>query len=159
MKFTLTSNSINETNKIGELLATYAFHGEVLTLSGDLGAGKTTLTKAIGKALGINDEINSPTFNILKCYFNKPISLYHIDAYRLEGVAKEQKNIGLEEVIDGDGLAVIERPVFIDEMIPFDSLSIEILLNDDGSRTFNFNTLSPKYFAVVEAIKREFKNA
>lgn len=159
MKFSLVSNSVSTTNKIGEILAKYAFKGEVITLSGDLGAGKTTLTKAIGKGLGIEDEINSPTFNILKCYFNEPISLYHIDAYRLEGVAQEQKNIGLEEVIDGDGLAVIEWPVFIDEMIPFDSLSVEILLNEDGSRKFNFTSLSHKYFAVMEAIKKEFQNA
>ena len=69
MKLTIISKTIDDTNKIGENLAKLAFRGEVLTLSGDLGAGKTTLTKSIGNSLGIKDEINSPTFNILKCYF------------------------------------------------------------------------------------------
>lgn len=159
MKLTIISKTIDDTYKIGENLAKLAFRGEVLTLSGDLGAGKTTLTKSIGNSLGIKDEINSPTFNILKCYFHEPISLFHIDAYRLEDVRPEQKDIGLEEVIEGNGLCVIEWPAFIDEMIPFDSLSVEILLNDDGSRSFNFNTLSPKYFHILEALKEVFKNA
>ena len=159
MKLKLISKSINDTNLIGEIIANHAFRGEVLTLSGDLGAGKTTLTKAIGKQIGIKDEINSPTFNILKCYFNDSINLFHIDAYRLEGVPDEQKNIGLEEVIEGNGIAVIEWPIYIDEMIPFDSLSVEILLNEDSSRVFNFDSLSPKYFPVIEALEKEFKNA
>lgn len=159
MKLNLISKNIDDTNRIGELLAKYAFRGEVLTLSGDLGAGKTTLTKSIGKGLGIKDEINSPTFNILKCYFNEPISLFHIDAYRLEDVRPEQKDIGLEEVIEGNGLAVIEWPIYIDEMIPFDSLSIKISFNEDGSRSFDFDTLSPKYFHILEWLEKEFYNA
>ena len=122
----IITNSKEETIKLGETISNKLFPGAVITLNGDLGAGKTTITKGIGKGLGIEEDINSPTFNILKCYFNNKLNLYHIDAYRLEDVPPEGKNIGLEEVIEGDGVAVIEWPEFINEMIPFHSMNIEI---------------------------------
>lgn len=153
----IVSNSVEDTLEIGKIIAKNAFRGEVITLCGDLGAGKTTLTKGVGAGLGIDEEINSPTFNILKCYFHKPLSLYHIDAYRLEGVSHEQKNIGLEEVIEGDGICLIEWPMFIEEFIPFDSISIEIHTLENGSREFLFATNSPKYFELLNELKERFK--
>ncbi len=156
MQIKIISRSVQDTYDIGNEIARQAFRGEVITLSGDLGAGKTTLTKGVGKGLGIEEEINSPTFNILKCYFHNPMNLYHIDAYRLEGVNREQKNIGLEEVIEGDGLALIEWPQFIEEFIPFESLSIEIRNLEDGNREFTFVTNSPKYFSLLESLKEKF---
>ena len=94
----IISDSKEKTLKIGNFVAKKLFPGSVITLTGDLGAGKTTFTKGVGEGLGIKDEINSPTFNILKCYFNPTLNLYHIDAYRLEDVSSEGKNIGLEEI-------------------------------------------------------------
>ena len=102
----LISKSLNDTNKIGKLIASCLFKGAVISLDGDLGAGKTTFTKSLGEYLGVKEEISSPTFNILKCYFDGTLPLYHIDAYRLEdGI---NMDIGLEEVIEGDGVCVIE---------------------------------------------------
>lgn len=138
-----------ETRKLGEAIAQMLFPGAVITLAGDLGAGKTTFTKGIGAGLGIQDDINSPTFNILKCYFGGKMSLYHIDAYRLEGVDEANKNIGLEEVIEGDGVAIIEWPEFIKEMIPFDSLQIEIYILENGDREFVISSNSPNYYQVL----------
>ncbi len=91
MKVELITNSKEETISLGKELSNYLFKGDVLLLKGDLGAGKTTFVKGIGLGLGIKDEINSPTFNILKCYFNKPLPLYHIDAYRLEDVSRRKQ--------------------------------------------------------------------
>src|SRR5574344_804081 len=108
MKIQKKTHSKEETIKLGKLISGFLSRGSIITLTGDLGAGKTTFTKGVGAGLGIEDDINSPTFNILKCYFHKPLSLYHIDAYRLEDVAPVQKNIGLEEVIEGDGVCLIE---------------------------------------------------
>ena len=108
MKIKIESCSEENTISLGIKIASLLFKESLILLTGDLGAGKTTFTKGIAKGLNIKDEVNSPTFNILKCYFNKPLNLYHIDAYRLEGVNKENKNIGLEEVIEGDGVCVIE---------------------------------------------------
>lgn len=149
LEILIKSDSLDVTNKIGKLIGEEAFEGEVITLSGDLGAGKTTLTKEIGKTIGIKEDINSPTFNILKCYFNKnDLDLYHIDAYRLEDVPRENKNIGLEEVIEGEGLAVIEWPVYINEFLNFEeSLNITITINKDTNvRLFKLETYNDKKF-------------
>ena len=73
----IITNSKEETIKLGETISNKLFPGSVITLNGDLGAGKTTITKGIGKGLGIEEDINSPTFNILKCYFNNKLNLYH----------------------------------------------------------------------------------
>ena len=71
----LFTNSKEETIELGKKISKSLFPGSVITLNGDLGAGKTTITKGIGLGLGIEEEINSPTFNILKCYFNKNVTL------------------------------------------------------------------------------------
>lgn len=134
MRIKLKTNSKEETISLGEYIGSKAFKGEIILLEGDLGAGKTTFTKGVGKALKVKEEINSPTFNILKCYFSSTIPLYHIDAYRLEDVLPENKNIGLEEVIEGDGIALIERPKFIEEFIPSNTLKISLHIEEDGSR-------------------------
>ena len=154
----ILSKSEEETINIAKYIADFLFKGAVLTLSGDLGAGKTTFTKGVGLGLGVTEEINSPTFNILKCYFNNKLNLYHIDAYRLEGVASENKNIGLEEVIEGDGVCLIEWPQFIDEFIPFDSLQIQIFNNEDGSRRLVFASNSAKYYTMLVGVKDNYEN-
>ena len=142
----IKTNTKEETLELGKKLSNFLFKGSVVLLCGDLGAGKTTLTKGIGKGLGVEEEINSPTFNILKCYFNKTLNLYHIDAYRLEDVPEENKNIGLEEVIDGDGCAIIEWPQFISEFIDYKkALIITITIDENNVRNFMFETENLKF--------------
>lgn len=153
MTIDLFTHSSEETQNLGEEISKFLFEGSVITLDGDLGAGKTTLTKGVGKGLGIDEEINSPTFNILKCYFNDKLNLYHIDAYRLEDVPAEGKNIGLEEVIEGDGVCLIEWPLYIKEMIPFDSLSVEIHNVGGNERKITLSSNSPKYKNLLETLK------
>ena len=142
----IKTNTKEETLELGKKLSNFLFKGSVVLLCGHLGAGKTTLTKGIGKGLGVEEEINSPTFNILKCYFNKTLNLYHIDAYRLEDVPEENKNIGLEEVIDGDGCAIIEWPQFISEFIDYKkALIITITIDENNVRNFKFETENLKF--------------
>ena len=157
MKIIIISKNVNETISLGEKIAKFLFKGSVITLSGDLGAGKTTFTKGIGKGLNIKEEINSPTFNILKCYFNKnDLNMYHIDAYRLEDVPNENKNIGLEEVIEGDGVTLIEWDKFIKEFIDYDlSLNIEILINEDNTRKFIIESKNNQYSKLFEELKND----
>lgn len=131
MEIKLQTKSNVETEHLGELIAKHVFPNLVITLTGDLGAGKTTLVKGLARGLGIKDKVTSPTFNILKCYFNKPISLFHIDAYRL---ADSNKDIGLEEFIEGNGVCVIEWPMYIKEMLPEVTLNININHAGDDNR-------------------------
>ena len=162
MKIILESKSVNETFKIASFITKFLFKGSVITLNGDLGAGKTTFTKGVGKALKIDEEINSPTFNILKCYFNDNLNLYHIDAYRLEDVPEENKNIGLEEVIEDPlGITVIEWPMFISELFDENkALNIEILINkEDTSRQFHIESKNEKFKNVFEVLKNEYVNS
>ena len=156
MEIRLSSNSREETMLIGKKVAKHLWVGSVLTLSGDLGAGKTTFTKGVGLGLGITEPINSPTFNILKCYFNEPLTLYHIDAYRLEDVNPENKDIGLEEVIEGDGVCLIEWPMYIEEFIPEDVVNVEIYNKGENDREIIFKTTSDKYNDLFNFL-REYK--
>ena len=135
MKLVILTKSKEETMKLGEKLAQGLFLKAVITLSGDLGAGKTTLVAGVAKGLKIEEIVTSPTFNILKCYFHKPLSLFHIDAYRLDGV---NKDIGLEEFIDGDGVTMIEWPNYIEEMIPLDFLEVIIRNFGNDKRELTF---------------------
>lgn len=156
MKIILESKSVNETFKIASFITKFLFKGSVITLNGDLGAGKTTFTKGVGKALKIDEEINSPTFNILKCYFNGCLNLYHIDAYRLEDVPEENKNIGLEEIIEGDGITLIEWPIFIKNFINFSlSLNITINLINNDYRLITLETANSQYRKLFEEIRNE----
>ncbi len=118
--------------KLGELLVNYAYPNLVIALVGDLGAGKTTLTKGIGKALGVKRVINSPTFTIMKVYetTNEKIKkLYHLDVYR---ITNSEDDFELEEYFYLDGLAVIEWAHIIQDMLPKNAWEIEIIdLGDD----------------------------
>ena len=108
--------------RIGETI----FPHSIITLTGDLGAGKTTFTKGIGQGLEIKKIINSPTFTIVKVYSGR-MTLYHFDAYRLEGA---DDDLGFEEMFEDDGLCVIEWPQFIEDIIPEERLEIEIIKNE-----------------------------
>lgn len=118
--------------KLGELLVDYVYPNLVIALVGDLGAGKTTLTKGIGKALGVKRVINSPTFTIMKVYetTNEKIKkLYHLDVYR---ITNSEDDFELEEYFYLDGLAVIEWAHIIQDMLPKNAWEIEIIdLGDD----------------------------
>lgn len=150
MEIKYQSNSLLDTEKLAKLIAKNLFPGAVISLDGDLGAGKTTLTKSIAKELGITEHVSSPTFNILKCYFEGDMPLYHIDAYRLEeGI---NSNIGLEEVIEGDGVCIIEWGKFIQEKI-FEPLEIKIRILKADSREFIISSNYEKYDEIMNSLK------
>ena len=128
--------SLEEMNRFAKILAESVKEKDVICLNGNLGTGKTTFTKFFATHLGIKDVVNSPTFNIIKCYFNKPLNLYHIDAYRLED---NNFDIGLDEYIDGDGVCVIEWGNFIKEYIPESALVVDITRVDENSRNLHLS--------------------
>lgn len=132
----------------GDELSSYLFENSVITLSGDLGAGKTTFTKGIGKGLDIKKIINSPTFTIVKIYQGR-LPLYHFDAYRLENHDEE---LGFEEMFEGGGVSVIEWAEFIGDILPVERLEINISIQDDNSRVFTFRPIGKQYEDIVKEI-------
>lgn len=125
-----------ETKKFGEKLCEKLTAGSIVALTGDLGTGKTTLTKAIAAGLGVTDVITSPTFNIVKQYDSGRLPLYHFDVYRI-GDVDEMYEIGYEEYFFGDGVCVIEWADLIEEIIPDDAVRIEIGYGEkEGERIY-----------------------
>lgn len=132
----------------GEKLSQLMFGGFILTLDGDLGAGKTTFTKGIGRGLGIKKVINSPTFTIVKVYHGDK-TLYHFDAYRLEG---ENDELGFEEMFEDDGVCVVEWPEFIEDILPEERLKIRIIKNEDNTRSFDMTAIGEKYENILKEL-------
>lgn len=122
---TVTMHNEAETREFGIQTGRSAAPGDILALIGDLGTGKTTLTKAIAEGLGITEVITSPTFNIVKEYRSGRIPLYHFDVYRI-GDPEEMFEIGYEEYFYGDGLCVVEWADLIEELIPPEARIIRI---------------------------------
>lgn len=133
MEHKIIIQNLIETENLARLIIKHLSIPNVITLSGDLGAGKTTFVKGCLRALNYQGRVLSPTFNILKCYFDITPHIYHIDAYRLED---NKHDLGLEEYIEGDGLCFIEWPSFIADIIPSKHLEIYIKILDENRREF-----------------------
>lgn len=133
---TILLHSEQEVMEYGMRLGREAVAGQVIALTGDLGAGKTTLTKAIAAGLGISETITSPTFTIVKEYRSGRLPLFHFDVYRI-GDLDEMYELGYEEYFFGEGVCVIEWADLIDELIPEDALRISIAYGgSEGERIY-----------------------
>ncbi|CAH2211925.1 tRNA (adenosine(37)-N6)-threonylcarbamoyltransferase complex ATPase subunit type 1 TsaE [Tepidibacter aestuarii] len=119
-----------ETSEIGYRLGQLLNKGDVVCLIGDLGAGKTTITKSIARALEVDDYITSPTFTIVNEYDGK-YSLYHFDVYRISS-SEDMYEIGFEEYLYGDGICIIEWANLIEDILPDEYMNIELNYKDEG---------------------------
>ncbi len=123
-----------DTEAFGLMLAENAEPGDVIGLVGDLGTGKTALTKYIAKGLGVSEQVSSPTFNIVKEYISGRIPLYHFDVYRLSD-GEELLDIGGDEYFDGDGLCIVEWADLVLSVMPEDAILIKIeYTENEGER-------------------------
>lgn len=113
----IESYSAEETFALGQQIGEKAAPGEVYTLIGDLGVGKTVFTQGVAKGLGIQEAVNSPTFTILQIYEGGRMPFYHFDVYRI-GDAEEMDEIGYEDYVYGDGVCLIEWANLIEEILP-----------------------------------------
>ena len=125
IKRTIEIRDESQTREFGLALGRSAQAGQVIGLVGDLGAGKTTLTKYIAEGLGIKENVSSPTFNVIKEYRGGRLPLYHFDVYRLGG-AEELFDLGAEEYFDGDGLCVVEWADLAASALPEDARFIYV---------------------------------
>ena len=130
----MRTNSAEETRKLGEKLARELRAGDVILLEGPLGAGKSELARGVARGLGVQETVTSPSFTILNVYDSGRVPLYHFDWYRLES-AEELFEMGMEEYLGGDGIALVEWPGRCPEALPADFLMIEIVPGEDNGRT------------------------
>lgn len=133
------SFSAADTFEFGRKLGEKAKAGDVFTLVGDLGVGKTVFTQGFAAGLEIKDHVNSPTFTILQCYDEGRIPLYHFDVYRI-GDVSEMDEIGFDEFVDGDGVCLIEWADLISEILPEELIRVEI--KKDLDKGFDYRKIS-----------------
>ena len=127
--FTATTNAEEETRELGRAIGRHLRSGDVLALTGDLGAGKTHFTMGVAESLGITDYITSPTFTIVNEYQNGKMPLFHFDAYRL-GDPEELLEIGFEEYVAAGGVIIIEWADIVADILPKETLWIQIERQD-----------------------------
>ena len=121
----IETKNARETYEVGEKIGRQARPGQVYTLVGDLGVGKTVFTQGVAGGLGITEPVSSPTFTIIQEYEEGRLPFYHFDVYRI-GCIEEMDEIGYEDYFYGKGICLIEWANLIEEIIPEDAISITI---------------------------------
>lgn len=150
MKATVTTNSAEETERLGERLGKLLRTGDVVALFGDLGAGKTTLTKGIASGMDLNADVHSPTFTLIHEHPGET-PLYHVDLYRLT-IEEETEALGIEEYIYGDGVTIIEWADRMRSALPRERLDIELKMKGDTERELTFETGSSDLWDRVRGV-------
>ncbi len=149
MDYKYIANDESETISLAENIESEHFPGMVICLNGELGSGKTVFTKAFASAMGIEDDVTSPTFNIIKEYPKGELPMYHMDVYRLEGNVNE---LGLDEYFDGDGVTIVEWADMIEDHLPKERLDINIKVTGEDTRVFILKPHGKVYEDICEAI-------
>lgn len=138
-QYELESFTSDDTFKLGEMIGKAANAGLVITLTGDLGVGKTVFAKGIASGLNIQEDISSPTFTIVQVYDDGRLPLYHFDVYRIED-EDEMYEVGYEDYFYGDGVSLIEWADQIRDLIPSNHLRVVIEKNLD--KGFDYRRIS-----------------
>ncbi|MCR4830437.1 MAG: tRNA (adenosine(37)-N6)-threonylcarbamoyltransferase complex ATPase subunit type 1 TsaE [Pseudobutyrivibrio sp.] len=136
------TNSAEETENLGRTLAEKATEGQVYTLIGDLGVGKTVFTQGFATGLNIDEPICSPTFTIVQEYDTGRLPFYHFDVYRI-GDIEEMDEIGYEDYVYGDGVCLIEWANLIEEILP--EKYIQITIEKNLEKGFDYRKITVEY--------------
>lgn len=147
---TFKINNVDEIIALGEKIGSLAIPNLVITMNGDLGAGKTTMTKGIAKGLGITKIVNSPTFTIMKIYEGR-MMLYHLDVYR---ITNPDSDFELEEYFENDGLCVIEWADQIKKLLPDSYININITRISENERELEISLVGNnlKYQEIINCL-------
>lgn len=148
MEYRLTMRSEIETIEFAQNLESEKFPNMVICLNGELGSGKTIFTKGFAGALGIQENVTSPTFNIIKEYDGE-LPLYHMDVYRLDGNAD---GVGIEEYFSKDGVVIIEWANTIKDILPEERLDIKFKVAGENSRILLVTPHGKQYEELCEAV-------
>ncbi len=150
MRVTIATTSTNDTLALGERLGKLLRPGDVVALYGELGAGKTVLTKGIARGLGVEGDVHSPTFTLIHEHPG-PIRLYHVDLYRIEGDA-EVESTGVQEYLEADGVTVIEWAGKMRAMLPADRIDVTLRVAGEDRREIVFESSSARMESVIEEL-------
>lgn len=148
MEYKITTKNEIETIELAQNFESEKFPNMIICLNGELGSGKTMFTKGIANALGINENITSPTFTIIKEYDGE-LPLYHMDVYRLDG---NTEGIGIEEYFNKGGVVVIEWADTIKDILPKERLDIKFKVLDENKRMLILKPYGTKYEELCEAV-------
>ena len=151
MEYKIVSYNEGETIELAQNIESEKFPKMVICLMGDVGTGKTVFTKGVAKAMEIDEEITSPTFNIIKEYTTGELPLYHMDVYRLDGKVDD---LGIEEYYTKKGITIIEWADTIEEFLPKNRLDIKIKSSseDENKRVITIIPHGKKYEELCEAV-------
>ena len=148
MEFKVVTYNAKDTIELAQNFESEKFPNMIICLNGELGSGKTMFTKGIANALGINENITSPTFTIIKEYEGE-LPLYHMDVYRLDG---NTDGIGIEEYFNKGGVVVIEWADTIKDILPKERLDIKFKVLDENKRMLILKPYGAKYEELCEAV-------
>ncbi len=148
------TTSADDTRALAGALAALLRPGDVVLLSGEMGAGKTAFTQGLGAALGITERITSPTFTIAQTYEGGSLRVHHLDVYRLEHL-HEALDVGLSEMVDDNAVVVIEWGDAIVPVLPADFLEVRIAFADDSDdeRTWHLRPVGARWAARADGLR------
>jgi len=149
MEYRVTTYKEQETIELAQNFESEKFPNMIICLEGDLGSGKTIFAKGIGSGLGIEENITSPTFTIIKEYEQGEIPFYHVDVYRVKG---SYADLGIEEYYDKKGIVVIEWADMIEDILPKERLHIKIKVVGENTRVFIIKPYGHKYEDLCEKV-------
>ncbi len=151
----IISKSVHDTLKIGKVIAKNLRKADIVCLFGELGSGKTVLTKGVASGLGIKRRIvSSPSFVLLRQYSTAKIPLYHFDLYRLKTI-EDILALGYEEYFYGDGITLVEWAERLKCLLPKEYLRIELYIKSDSERLFEFTAFGNHYKELLNNIYKE----
>lgn len=152
----LCTQNAHRTGMIASQLGALAAPGDVILLSGDLGAGKTTFAKAYGAALDVTEPITSPTFTLAREYEGR-LRMHHLDVYRLEAM-EEVADLALNELVESGGVVLVEWGDMIAASMLPDYLAISIAFGEgDDDRTFDLRLVGPRWAGRHDALRRHLE--
>lgn len=149
-EYKYTSHCEQDTMELAQNIESEKFPNMVICLKGELGSGKTVFVKGFASSLGIDENITSPTFNLVKEYLNGEMPLYHMDVYRLEN--GDDGSIGLTDYFTKGGVTIIEWSDIIKDSLPEERLEIKFKVIDEETRVITFKPFGSAYEDLLNAV-------
>lgn len=149
MEYKYTSRNENDTLRLAENIESEKWPNMIICLIGELGSGKTIFTKGFANAMGIEETITSPTFNIIKEYLNGELPLYHMDVYRLD---EDDNSVGFDDYFNKGGVTIIEWADIIKNKLPEKRLEIYFKIIDENNRVLVFKPFGEEYESLCETV-------